>query len=112
MAHKVCKWCGQKLKKNQYIYCDSCQGYFDSNPDKVIKNGEIVDRELGMDVIKNKQRYRFVYCLRCRYDVEKQEGYMEAKHWGFCPYCGDELVRMNREVIEEKLDTANKKIET
>lgn len=39
------------------------------------------------------QRYRFVYCLLCRYDVEDEEGYEAAKHWDFCPRCGARLVR-------------------
>lgn len=39
------------------------------------------------------QRYIFVFCLHCRYDVEHEEGYLEAKHWDFCPRCGTKLVR-------------------
>lgn len=50
------------------------------------------------------QRYRFVYCLYCRYDVEEEEGYMAAKHWDFCPRCGNKLVRMNRDVIDKGED--------
>lgn len=47
------------------------------------------------------QRYRFVYCLHCRYDVEDREGWSEAEQWDFCPYCGSKLVRMNRAVVEK-----------
>lgn len=50
---------------------------------------------------KEEQRYRFVYCLHCRYDIEDEEGYMEAKYWNFCPYCGNELVRINQAVVEK-----------
>jgi len=47
----------------------------------------------GWILLTEEQRYNFVYCVHCRYDVEEQEGYLEAKHWDFCPYCGNKLVR-------------------
>jgi len=43
--------------------------------------------------MSEEQRYNFVYCLHCRYDVEKEEGYLAGKHWNFCPRCGSRLVR-------------------
>ena len=31
-------------------------------------------------------------CLNCIIDIFKDEGYLEEKHWNFCPYCGAPLV--------------------
>ena len=42
---------------------------------------------------RTEQRYRYVYCLTCMYDVEDIDGYSAAKHWNFCPQCGNKLVR-------------------
>jgi len=42
---------------------------------------------------RKEQRYRYVYCLTCRYDVEDSYGYSAAKHWDYCPQCGNRLVR-------------------
>ena len=43
--------------------------------------------------MSEEQRYRFVYCFHCRYDVEDEEGWEEAEKWDFCPRCGNKLVR-------------------
>jgi transposase-like protein len=42
---------------------------------------------------QKEQRYRYVYCLSCRYDVEDSYGYSAAKEWDYCPQCGARLVR-------------------
>lgn len=31
-------------------------------------------------------------CVKCVLDIYKDEGYLEGKHWTYCPYCGSELV--------------------
>lgn len=41
---------------------------------------------------QKEQRYRYVYCLSCRYDVEDSYGYNAAKNWDYCPQCGYRLV--------------------
>ncbi len=41
---------------------------------------------------EKEQRYRYVYCLTCLYDIEDTYGYSAAKYWDFCPQCGNRLV--------------------
>ena len=50
---------------------------------------------------KKEQRYRFVYCFKCLSDIEEEEGYLGAKHFDFCPYCGNELIRVPNRVMKE-----------
>jgi len=44
-----------------------------------------------------------VFCPRCFIDVEEDIGYLEWKHWKFCPDCGSELVQVPIEYRPEEL---------
>lgn len=35
-----------------------------------------------------------VFCPRCFFDVEEEFGFLEWKHWKYCPECGSKLVQV------------------
>jgi len=53
----------------------------------------------GHEMRRRRVRYLDTYCPKCEYYVDDQEGYIEAKNWVYCPYCGRKLV--NRIELEE-----------